>query len=318
MSTIRQIISAFVRREHGYAAAPVLGMWMSDPWLLLAGDVQGEGLADGAPADLGPAVVLMVGGLIMLVAMIAWSLIRQSLNHRPDPVKTRQSWQEAREAVDIHVDGSPDGGEPLPSLDPDPSPEDDRPAAADASYANGSRGDWGITSTFRANGGTNGDDGEAFRSREPTPDAGGSRPAGAAAGAVQETVQAAKAAPAREAQAGAAVPSPSGTFERGRVAGERIEADDVEGVLRRLAESGLGEPRIARTARSLAVVRVDDCRGCRACEAGGGDPSARAGCSFEAGFLEGALSQVIEGGAVVREASCRKWGDASCEFEVWY
>lgn len=312
MSTRREIVAEFIRRasEHAYATAQVLMMWARDAWMFLGRNVEGQGFGGPDPGNQEPALILMVGGLTTLTVLIAWSMASRSLGSQPDPVNTRESRKKAQEAVDIHVE------EPRSPPDPASSPREGPPATDDQS-ASDPHGEWGVTTSFAAQRGSG--DGAAG-SRASAAEAGAPRPTGPGPGPGQETLQAAKVKPVAEGEGGAAVEpaSPSGMFQRGRLAGERVDVDDGADVFQQIEESGLGTPKIARDTPSLTVVRLQDCAGCRAGGDDVHDPAARAGCSFEAGFLEGSMSQVVEDGAVVREAACSQWGDHACEFEVWY
>ncbi|MHB8606498.1 MAG: V4R domain-containing protein [Thermoplasmatota archaeon] len=104
-------------------------------------------------------------------------------------------------------------------------------------------------------------------------------------------------------------------FRRGKAVGVRIAAADVDELVGRLAEAGLGEVRVLRALDNLWLVDVRACRGCAG--ASRDLASKEQGCPFESGLLEGAFGELLGGPITAREAACGRLGPTGCEFERW-
>lgn len=104
-------------------------------------------------------------------------------------------------------------------------------------------------------------------------------------------------------------------FERGRSAGVRVDAGNLDAILDRMVETEMGEPRITRVLPGFVKLNLYACRGC-----GRQGPSSQgvAGCAFECGYIEGALSRATGKAAIVHEVRCRTSGATACEFEAWF
>lgn len=89
----------------------------------------------------------------------------------------------------------------------------------------------------------------------------------------------------------------------------------VDLALDRLVELRVGEPRLLLAHERVSRVRLYGCRGC-AFGAGlmGGGPGQ--GCARERAALEQVFGAVYGTAVRAQESSCRRRGDAACEFEV--
>lgn len=335
MSTKKQVVVEILRQAR--EAFIVLGQnglfYAREAYVRLSQVVSKEGFGGGggAGADPGPAIVLMIGGLVTLATILALAMARRSLGSTPEAVNTRQSKQKAREAVDIYVDGSPDEDRPTRTSEAGSvgtasagNPSGGTDAGAGKAAGDGPLAPEWVSTTSLSSSADGGD-------RDPSPAGGdpdppdsqdGSEPSTSGGGAQVGAAAAAQAArPTGEGEGAVAAAGAEGSpnsFERGRAAGARVDADDSGEVLRCLVEARLGSPMIVRSTGNLSVIRLEECLGCSSDEPGDRESEAQPGCPFEAGFIEGAMSQVSQDGVVVRETACRRWGDEACEFEIWF
>lgn len=286
----------------------------------LANAARGQGVGEDqvAAVDPGPATI-MIGGLTTMVTILSLFMARRSLGSEPEPVNTRASKRKADEAVDVYLDGS--------------SSSDEAASASDSAASNGgseSGSSNGGTESVSSSGGPPPSSGEGPWTTTTTGAAGQddaaspgrtNDPSRAPQAGAEELVE------VEQTQAQAAVHAESGPvadadgnheFARGCRAGKGVEAEDPDEVLGCLEAAELGTPSIVQSTPNLIVVRLEGCRGCRSPTHHEEDHGRQQGCPFEAGFLEGAMGQVLPDGAVVRETACRRGGDEACDFEVWY
>lgn len=86
----------------------------------------------------------------------------------------------------------------------------------------------------------------------------------------------------------------------------------VDQCLDRVVELRLGEPRLLQSQERLSRIRLYACRGCAfALPSAGG-----AGCMQERAALEEVFGAVYGSAVRAQESTCRRRGDATCEFEV--
>lgn len=283
-------------------------LWLSrrsrEAWDALANSASGQssGSSGALSTEAGPAVVLMAGGLTTLAALMTFFLARSSVSSKPDPVNTRGSRQKARESVDVYVDGGQTkrSDEQNPEVAAAGAGEQANPAEQKRSTApegmieitsNGT--EWRTTSPASAGPSDEDDEIETLGPEDIEPIEEDDLPWIGGGSDVQRS------------------------FQRGQTAGAKAPVSSTSDVFDCIVASNLGQPSLVRSTPNLYEIRLSDCRGCRSSE-GGQAPDAQAGCPFEAGFLEGAMSRFIPGGVVVRETECRSWGDEACAFEVWY
>lgn len=88
----------------------------------------------------------------------------------------------------------------------------------------------------------------------------------------------------------------------------------VDQALDRVVELRLGEPRLLRAQDRFSLVRLYGCRGCAFAGAGPSLPTA--GCARERAALDEVFGAILGGAVRAQESSCRRRGDAACEFEV--
>lgn len=88
----------------------------------------------------------------------------------------------------------------------------------------------------------------------------------------------------------------------------------VDLALDRVVELRLGEPRLLRAQDRFSHVRLYGCRGCTL--AMSASAANGAGCTRERAALEEIFAAVLGGAVRAQESSCRRRGDAACEFEV--
>lgn len=287
----------------------VLAYYTGKAWHALSQTARGEAVGgnQGVSVDPGPAVILMIGGLTTFIAVLSLFMAKRSLGSEPDPVNTRESKRKATDAVDVYVNGSQspsdaDQGSDAPASSPTLGPSAEEGPEPDE--------DWTTTTAP-----TLPEAGTAQVQDAPQNPREGTEPVGSLV--VQVNDPDAKPPPGQK-EATPIVATPNHAFARGRLAGERVDATDDGRVLRCLVEAGLGTPAIVRSTPNLFVIRLEDCQGCRPRMHHDSDHEADEGCPFEAGFLEGVMSQVTSDETVVRETACRRWGDEACDFEVWY
>lgn len=272
-------------------------------WDTLARSASGEGFggSNAVASDPGPAVVLMAGGLTTLGAMMTFFMARRTLSSTPDPVNTRQSKKKAEESVDVYVSGAE------PEQDREAEGADGEPSAFDGSMSSGSDPPDGTRRVVTASPTTGHDRGSTL--------------ADDVDGDGLETAEVEvldRSSTEDGSHASRASGSRAQIFDRGLGAGQRVDADDPAMVLDRIRETDLGDPTVVHDTPNLYEIRLDDCRGCRSGPDRTESTAVEAGCPFEAGFLEGAMSRFTPGGVVVRETACRRWGDEACVFEIWY
>lgn len=107
-------------------------------------------------------------------------------------------------------------------------------------------------------------------------------------------------------------------FERGRVAGARIDAPALDDLLDYMVEAEVGQPRVVRSIPNLMRLCLHECRGCGDAARQGPSAGGVDGCAFECGFLESSLSKLLRREVLVHEVACRGRGASTCDFEVWY
>lgn len=108
-----------------------------------------------------------------------------------------------------------------------------------------------------------------------------------------------------------------GDQEEGLQAGRKVGSKTLDQVLDQVLAKGLGEPRILQHGENYTVFRFLACYGC-ARAAKDGNPQGAKRCGYERGFLQGALQSIYGKHVIVRESSCHRSGNASCEYEVWH
>lgn len=290
-------------------------------WRTLETSARGEGLGGtAAPAEPAPAVILMAGGLTTLAAVLSLLSMRTKMGSNQGPSGTAGSGRAARSSVDVYLDGS----ESLDttqaessSSDKSQSPMSQRDEASpgdasEAGHTNRTGGGRLIPTSTDPGESLNGSPRTTERAEDPqTPEA------------FVETVEPVPMMEPLEDERSTSQGTPfegsaQQAFERGRSAGERLQASDHEAVLAKVDGIGLGTPEIAYRTPNLYKVRLDGCSGCRSNLEASEAAHGKAGCPFEAGFLEGAMSGFTPGGVVVREVACTHWGDKGCVFEIWY
>lgn len=99
-------------------------------------------------------------------------------------------------------------------------------------------------------------------------------------------------------------------YERGRIAGKRVRASTIDGILDGFVAGGLGDARILRSVPGFKLFRVEACRSCAT------HPNAP--CEYERAFLASSLESLL--GRPVRsiERACASRGARACEIEVTY
>lgn len=288
----------------------VLAYYTVEAWHALAQAARGQGVGESqvGAVDPGPATI-MIGGLMTMVTILGMFMARRSLGSTPEPVNTRASKQKADEAVDVYLDGSSgsSNGATQPDARASGPSSDSNGASSGATDRSSGEDPWTTNTTAPSTS-------EDAASAQPRPEEAGGGPAGEKLVQVEHAHAEAR-TPATADRSDA---SANHAFARGCRAGQRVDVEDTEDVLRCLTEANLGTPSIVQSTPNLILVRLDDCRGCRRRTARERDGDGTEGCPFEAGFLEGAIGKVLEDGAVVRETACSRWGDEACDFEVWY
>lgn len=121
----------------------------------------------------------------------------------------------------------------------------------------------------------------------------------------------------RTSEANFMAPAPRGDADEGRRMARSLPIRTVDAALDYALAKGLGEPRILRHQPHFTILRLYNCRGCLAEIDNSGNYTLRR-CGFERGFLQGAFQNLYAKQVTVRETSCHRLGNPSCEYEVWH